>query len=321
MGIDFEELKGKLREPTVLVMAPFKDNLELNIAALKENIRFIMDGGLSNVICPCGNGEYVTLSHEERKMMVEAAVEVGGNKLLVVAGVASNDYKEVIEIALDAAEAGAKCAMIPPPFYYPISQEGIYRWYKIIAEGIKNKIGIMLYSHPWRVHTGGGISVPLLGKLAGIESVVAIKYSEETLDSYITTLSLYSKRFSFVHNSKVYSREIPHMYGEAMLTGIGAFWPEYEAKYWSLLEQHKYEESIKWNAKLAPYVKFLKGEGDGDPGTEGPFPLFNASVIKTGLEYVGLYGGPVRPPFIELTKEQKKRFFGVLEGMGVPKKR
>jgi len=36
---------------------------------------------------------------------------------------------------------------------------------------------------------------------------------------------------------------------------------------------------------------------------------------------VGLYGGPVSPPFIELTKEQKKKFFGILEVIGVPKKR
>ena len=58
--IDFEEVKGKIRGPSVIVMAPFKENYELNIEALKENIRFIMDGGISNgkgtVICPGGIG-------------------------------------------------------------------------------------------------------------------------------------------------------------------------------------------------------------------------------------------------------------------------
>ncbi len=324
--MDFEDLKGKLRGPSVLVMTPFKDSLELNIEALKENIRFIMDGGIGNgnghIICPCANGEYKTLSPEENKMVVKAAAEVGGNKLPVVAGAASCNYKEVIELSLNAAEAGAKCVMIPPPYYYPISQEGIYRWYKLIAEGIKGKIGIMGYSHPWRVYTGGGISIPLLGKLAEIESIVSFKWGAENIKENITALSLYSKRFSVLHNSLIYSREISHAHGEAgFVTNSGAFWPEYEAKYWSLLEQRKYEESSKWNAKLGPYFEFLSGKGEGCPGAEGPFPLFNASVIKTALEYVGLYGGPVRPPYIELTKEQKKRFFGILEGIGVPKKR
>jgi len=327
MSIDFEDLKRKLRGPSVLVMTPFKDSLELNIEALKENIRFIMDGGIGNgkegsIICPCANGEYKTLSPEENRMMVEAAVEVGGDKLPVVAGVSSCNYKEVIKLSLNAAEAGAKCVMIPPPYYYPISQEGIYRWYKLIAEGIKTKIGIMGYPHPWRVYTGGGISTPLLGKLAEIESIVSFKWGTGNTKEDTTAVGLYSKRFSLLHNSIIYSREVPHIHGEVgFISSIGAFWPEYEAKYWSLLEQHKYEEASKWDAKVGPYDEFCSGKGEGCPGAEGPFPLFTASVTKTALEYVGLYGGPVRPPFIELTKEQKKKLFGVLEGIGVPRKR
>jgi len=313
MSIDFEDLKGKIRGPTVLMMAPFKDNDELNIEAVKESMRFMMDGGISGkgkgvVLYPCGTGEYVTLSHEEHKAVVKAAVEVGGSELMVVAGVTSNNYKEVIKVSLNAADAGAKCVMIPPPYYYPITQEGIYRWYKIIAEEIK--IGIMAYDQPWREHSGGSISDPLLGKLAEIENIVAIKYGGKVLRDYIKTLDLYSKRFSFMDNCG--AGVAAFMHGEAgFTTANGAFWPEFDAKYWSLVEQGKYEEASKWRTKAGPIGEFARSEG----------PFFQSSGIKAALEYVGLYGGPVRPPFIELTKEQKKKYFGVLEGLGVPKKR
>ncbi len=313
--IDLEEVKGKIRGPSVLVMAPFKDNYDLNIEALKENIRFIMDGGITNgkghIICPCGTGEYVTFSPEENKMMVEAAVEAVGNKLPVVAGVQSCDYREVIKLAHNAAEAGAKCVMIPPPYYYEINQEGVYRWYKRIAEEIK--IGIMAYSQPWR-NIGTYTSVSVMGKLAEIENMVSMKYQGgEVPRDYITALGLYSKRFSFIDNSIAYQATVAHMHGATgYITGPAGFWPEFEAKYWSLLEQGKYQEADKWHAKLGPFWEFARGEG----GT-----LFPASVFKAALEYVGLYGGPVRPPFIELTKEQKNKLFGVLEAIGVPKKR
>jgi len=327
MGIDFEDLKRKIRGPSVLMMAPFKDSYELNIEALKENIRFIMDGGIStgkgHIICPCGTGEYVTLSHKENRMMVEAAVEVGGSKLPVVAGVPSCDYRQVIELANNAAEAGAKCVMIPPPYYYAISQEGIYRWYKVIAEEIK--IGIMAYNQAWR-SSGTFLSVPLMGKLAGIENMVSMKYGGEVMRDYITALGLYSKRFSFIDNSIAYTATAGHMHGGAgFITGPGVFWPEFEAKYWNLLEQRKYEEADKWHAKIGPFWQLyysgggtIKGE-EFVGGDEGAF--FGASILKAGQEYRGLYGGPLRPPFIELTKEQKKKLFGVLEGMGVPRKR
>ncbi len=312
--MDFEEIKGKIRGPSILGIAPFNDNYELNIEALKENIRFSMDGGISNgkghIICPCGGGEYVNLSPEEHKMMVKAAVEVAGNKLPVVAGVSTCNYREAIELANNAAEAGAKCVMIPPPYYYPICQGGVYRWYKGIAEEIK--IGIMAYDQPWFEYIGGGISVPLLGKLAEIENIVAMKYTGTGMRDYITVLSRYSKRFAFIDNSGDCTSAVAHMYGAAgYITQAGAWWPEFEAKYWSLLEQGKYEEAVKWSAKISPLWEFVSS-------LQG---FLEASVAKAVLEYRGLYGGPVRPPFTEFTKEQKKKLFSVLEGIGVPKKR
>ncbi len=309
--IDFEDVKRKIRGPTVIMMAPFKDNYELNIEALKENIRFVMDGGITKgegqIICPCGTGEYVSLSHEERKIMVETAVEVAGNELLVVAGVPSCHYREAIELANNAAEAGAKCVMIPPPYYYSITQEDIYRWYKVIAEEVKD-IGIMAYTQPWR-SIGSFISVPLMGKLAEIESIVSMKYGGDVMRDYVTALGLYSKRFSFIDNSIAYTATVGHMHGAAgYITGPVVFWPEFEAKYWSLLEQRKYQEADKWHAKIGPFWEFFRDSA-----------FFGASVFKAGQEYRGLYGGPVRPPFIGLTEEQKNKLFGVLEDIGVPK--
>ena len=317
--IDFEEIKGKIRGPSVSIVTPFTDSNELNTEAVQEYIRFIIDGGISNgkghLLCPGGVDQLVALSHEEHKRMVEAAVEVAGDELLVVAGVFCCNYREAIELANNAAEAGAKCVMIPPPYYYPVGQVDIYRWYKAIAE--ETEIGIMAYDQPWRTHTGGFISVSLMGKLTEIENMVSIKYAGGAggLMDYITAWDLYSKRFAFIDNSGASTAAVAHMHGATgYISGTGAFWPEFEAKYWSLLEQRKYEEAAKWRTKLSPLAEFQRSEDAAGIGG-------GARYLKTALEYVGLYGGPARLPFIELTKEQKNKFFGVLEGIGVPKKR
>jgi len=316
MSIDREEIKGLIRGPSVIMMLPFKDNYELNIEALKENIQFIIDGGISTgkgiIICPCGTGEYVTLSPEEHKMVVKATVEAAGDNLPVVAAVPSNDYRQVIELSKEAAKAGAICVMVPPPYYYPVSQEDLYRWYKLIAEELSGIIGVMAYNQAWR-NSGTFISVPLMGRLAGIENMVSMKYGGEVMTDYITTLTLYSKRFAFIDNTFAYTSSLGHIHGHAgYITAPGVFWPEFEAEYWSLLEQHKYTEADKFHAKQGPLWQMYCERGNG---------IFGASIFKAGQEYRGLYGGPVRPPFTVLTKEQKKKLFDIFEGMGVPKKR
>ncbi|MBA7697017.1 4-hydroxy-tetrahydrodipicolinate synthase [subsurface metagenome] len=226
MNIDFEEVKREIRGTALLAVPPFNSNYELNIEPLKENLRFGIDNGISKsegfIISPCGGGEYVHLSHEEHKMMVEAAVEVAGNKVLVGAGVASCNYREAIELANNAADVGAKCVMIPPPYYYPISQEGIYTWYKEIAKEIK--IGIMAYEQPWRTYVGAGISIPLLDRLAKIENVVSVKYVGEGMVNYIMALNRYSKRFAFIDNYGDCTSTVAHIHGATAISLLMNSW-------------------------------------------------------------------------------------------------
>ena len=44
-----------------------------------------------------------------------------------------------------------------------------------------------------------------------------------------------------------------------------------------------------------------------------------AAFIKASMEYVGLYGGPVRPPFREMTAGEKRELWALMERMGVRK--
>ena len=129
---DIGLVKQELRGPSALVMAPFNEDLSLNVDALRRNIRYMLDGGMrtgrGHMICPCGTGEYLTLSAEEHQQMVCAAIEVADGQLPVVAGAAGIDVRQVIALAENARKAGAKYAMVPPPFYDRIDQDGIYEW-------------------------------------------------------------------------------------------------------------------------------------------------------------------------------------------------
>jgi dihydrodipicolinate synthase/N-acetylneuraminate lyase len=307
-------------------MIPFeRRSLDLNLEALKENIQYAIEGGITRgkgvMIVPCGTGEYVTLSSEEHRLVVKAALDAADGKLPIVAGVSGCDHREVVKLAKSSTEAGAECVMVPPPYYYGTSQPDMVRWYRLIAREVK--VGIMTYSQPWR-NSGMSFTTSFIGEMASLENVVSIKTGGEQLMDYVEMLERYSKRFAFIDNSLGYTATLAHMHGAAgYITGPAAFWPELEAQYWSLLEQGRYAEADKLHTRLGLFWQFfwhggglLKGE-EFAGGGEGAY--FGASVLKAALEYVGLYGGPVRPPFEELTPKQKAELFKILEVAGVNK--
>ena len=317
MNWDPTRVKQELRGPGVLVMAPFNADLSLNRQALKRNIRYILDGGLGAgqgfLICPCGTGEYLALSPEEHRQMVEVAVDVTDGQLPVVAGVAGCDINEVIGLAENARKAGAKYIMVSPPFYDLIDQDSIYNWYRIIGEAVD--VGIMVYDQSWR-NLGTYLGLPLIERLAGIRNVVSLKYgSDAILKDTLEALDRFSDRFAIIDNSFSYISVQCHMRGETgFISSPASWWPEFELRFFQQMEEGKYAEAERGRARIAPYSRLFFGEF-----FTGPHEVQGSALIKASLEYVGLHGGPVRPPFRELTPEEKSHMFAIMDRIGVRK--
>ena len=320
--MDFDAVKSKLHGPVGLVMAPFQADLSLDVPALKRNIRYILDGGMKTgqgaIICPCGSGEYLTLSTEEHQQMVKAAVETTEGTLPVIAGVASCNIRVAIELAANAKAAGATCVMIPPPYYDRVTDDIIFAWYKGIAEAAD--VAIVVYDQVWRGPLGTTLSHSLMARLATIPNIVALKYgSPAQYYDYIKALDQFADRFAFIDNSLGFTSTAGHMHGAAgFISGPSSWWPQFELEYWSLLQAGKYKEADLLHAKLGPFMKFHRG----DEFESGMHDYYYApSILKAALEFVGLTGGPVRPPYFALTSQQKEKLWSVLEQIGAPRGR
>jgi hypothetical protein len=50
--------------------------------------------------------------------------------------------------------------------------------------------------------------------------------------------------------------------------------------------------------------------------TKGPRYFHDSAIIKASLEYVGLHGGPLRPPFRAMSPSDKDELHGVMERIG-----
>lgn len=92
----------------VAIVTPMKDNLEVNYDKLEELIDFHVKGGTDCIVIAGTTGEGATLSMEEHRNVIRAAVEFTRHRIPVVAGTGSNCTKTAIQLTQEAEEDGAR---------------------------------------------------------------------------------------------------------------------------------------------------------------------------------------------------------------------
>ena len=138
-------------------------------------------------------GESPTTTDVEKAHIVQAVVEAVGSDAAVVAGVGTNDTARTIELAHQAAEAGADGLLVVTPYYSKPSQAGIIEHFTAVADA--TDLPIMLYDIPGR--TGTPIETKTLIELADHPRIVAVKDAkglvvESATVMANTTLAYYS---------------------------------------------------------------------------------------------------------------------------------
>jgi 4-hydroxy-tetrahydrodipicolinate synthase len=109
---------------------------------------------------------------EERKRIVKIVCEQAAGRVPVLAGAAEANLRETIQACETYAGYGARAVAIVSPFYYRLSPESVFTYFKEIA--LNSPIDITLYNIPM---FASPIDVPTIKRLAEFERVMGIKDS------------------------------------------------------------------------------------------------------------------------------------------------
>ena len=160
------------------LITPFRDG-QVDYDGFRKLIEAQIAGGVDGIVPVGTTGESPTLSHDEHRDVIKAAVDIAAGRVKVVGGTGSNSTDEAIGLTQDAEKAGADGALIVAPYYNKPSPEGLYRHFRAIAES--TKLPIILYSIPGRC--GIDIGVPVVARLAkDCPNIVAIKEAGGTVE-------------------------------------------------------------------------------------------------------------------------------------------
>jgi 4-hydroxy-tetrahydrodipicolinate synthase len=154
------------------IVTPFTDDGQLDLPSLKKMLRNQIDAGITGII-PCGTtGESPTLSHDEKKLLIQTCLsECRGTSVQVVAGTGTHNTQETIEFSQWAGSAGVNGVLVVTPYYSKPSQLGLEKHFEAVASAIS--CPVILYHVPGR--TGVNLAPQTISKLARHPRIRAIK--------------------------------------------------------------------------------------------------------------------------------------------------
>jgi 4-hydroxy-tetrahydrodipicolinate synthase len=156
-------------------LMPFRDDLSMDEDGFARNMdHWISDLGIDGFFIAGKQGEFFSMSLDERKRAFDLAVKAADGRAQTIMSCSDQNMDVVIDLARHAQSCGADYIVVHAPIlhFFKEQDETLIRYYETIAS--KVDIGIALWSHP---DSGYLMSPQLCNRLADIETVVAIKYS------------------------------------------------------------------------------------------------------------------------------------------------
>lgn len=160
--VDFKGLATAL-------VTPFVDG-EVDWKAFRNLVRRQVEAGVDFLVPLGSTAETPCLTDAEKVKILEIAREES-NGLPIVAGAGSNSLTATVHNMRLLDGHGADAYLIVVPFYNKPTQEGLYQYFKAIAEETDRQV--ILYNVPGR--TGTNMKTETTLRLAEIPNITAVK--------------------------------------------------------------------------------------------------------------------------------------------------
>jgi 4-hydroxy-tetrahydrodipicolinate synthase len=172
-------------------VTPLTSDFSLDLAALRSYIRWLKDfDGLKALAVNMDTGEGPHLSREERRQVLETCADEVRGQMPLLAGIAARYTAEAVEMAHDAASAGATGLVVfPIPVFVggALPPKAPYEYHAAIARATDLPL-ILFQLQP---ALGGVIFAPdTLSRLLEIDQVVAIKEASFDRERFLETARL-----------------------------------------------------------------------------------------------------------------------------------
>jgi 5-dehydro-4-deoxyglucarate dehydratase len=287
MPLSPDRLRDALTGVIGFPVTPFHPDLSVDFEALRANLRVMLASPLAAIVAAGGTGELYSLTAAEHLAVVKTVVEESRGRVPVIAGTGFNAMTG-IELARQAASAGADGILAFPPYYPGAEDDGMVRYYGAIAAA--TSLGMLIYSRDW-FHP----SAAMVERLASIPTLVAWKDGQGDIRRLQIIKEHVGDRLHWIGGAG--DDMVPAYYAigiRAFTSSVSNVSPQMSVQ---LHEAGARGDSATLDRLMSDYVVPLYALRGRRKGHE-------VTVMKELMTMIGLAGGSVRPPLVPLRPEE-----------------
>lgn len=161
---------------TVLITPMTADGKQVDVPALKKLVDWQIEEGIHGLIPLGSTGEFLSLTPDERQLVIETCVQTAAKRVPVLIGTGAEWTDECVRLSREAETMGADGVMIIPPFYSTPTDDELFEHYRKVGESIS--VPIMVYNNPATANVD--LKPELVARLSRIDNCKYIK--ESTLE-------------------------------------------------------------------------------------------------------------------------------------------
>ena len=276
------------------------DRYALDLDGFARNMAWAADRGVQVFVVAGGTGENDALAPPERVALAECALATVGERALVVPTLPGN-LGEAADLAPRYEALGLRVALAMAPYTRheaPVDPEGVYQYYA--ALGTRSGLSLMPYNTQ-------GWSAELFERLAAVEPIAAIKDPCVDPHPLFRAIKRLGDRFVWIGNKR-HDPGVLHFRFQAGIEGFTAgfvnFAPQLELALFAAAQRQDWPLMIELQEQLAPLER-LRARFD------------DAGMLKATMELMGLAGGAVRPPRMDVPPAGREAIKRELQRLGI----
>jgi 4-hydroxy-2-oxoglutarate aldolase len=301
-GIEMDRSLPSLGGVMPPIPTPFTREGGVAYDRLTQNLERWNQYGLSGYLVLGSNGETVYLSSKERIRILETARQAIPKDKALVAGTGCESTLETIDLTLRAAEIGADAALVITPHFYggKMTPETLVGHYFAVADA--SPIPVLVYNVPKFTHID--LDAQTVSRMAEHPNIIGVKDSGGNITKLGDMVRLTGRDFQVLAGSAGFFFPALVMGAAGSIMAMANVAPQQAIDIYDLFRKGRWEEAAELQRRMIPVNAAVTAR-------------FGVAGLKAALDMLGYYGGPVRPPLLDLQQDEKDGLRTVLTTAGM----